>query len=231
MLCYSHGMGSEAAQWLETLPAEAFFRTSDVPGPSPGAVRSFLHRETSKDTPRVIRAAPNLYWKARPPSCFTGKVHPPSWRLIGWEVAGPHAAALEWYGANIVSWSEQIALQYLEFAVPGEPAQRHPHPRVTIRSRRNLTRRKLTRREATYLEAVIGFDRWCEIDWDRALRLTRFRLQQQVDEGKELPRSEVLREVAANEHPRRNPSLFRSRMAGLVEVMADLEQAAPQAAP
>ncbi len=177
----------------------------------------------------MMKVAPNLYWKPAPPSSFTGKVHPPSWRLIGWEVAGPHAAALGWYGANIVHWSNQVALQYLEFAVPGEPAQRHPHPRVTIRPRRNLARCKLTRLEATYLEAVIGFDRWCEIDWDKALRLTLFRLNQRAERGDELPRSEVLEEVTANEHPRRDRDLFRSRIADLVEVMADSEQSALQA--
>ena len=176
-----------------------------------------------------MKVAPNLYWKPAPPSNFTGKVHPPSWRLIGWEVAGPHAAALGWYGANIVHWSNQVALQYLEFAVPGEPPQRHPHPRVTIRPRRNLARCKLTRLEATYLEAVIGFDRWCEIDWDKALRLTLFRLNQRAERGDELPRSKVLEEVAANEHPRRDRDLFRSRMVDLVEVVADSEQSTLQA--
>ena len=176
-----------------------------------------------------MRVAPNLYWKPALPSSFSGKVHPPSWSLIGWEVAGPHAAALGWHGANIVGWSDQIALQYLEFAVPGEPAQRHPHPRVTIRSRRNLTRRELTRLEATYLEAVIGFELWCEIDWDRALRLTLFRLSQRAGQGDDLPRSKVFEMVASNENPRRDRSLFCSRVADLVEVMAEGERAAAHA--
>ena len=145
MLCYSYIMVSDATRWLEQLPSESFFRTSDVPGRSRGGVRVFLTREASKESPRVMRVAPNLYWKPAPPSSFSGKVHPPSHRLIGWEVAGPSAAALGWYGANLVGWSDQIALQHLEFAVPGEPKQRHPHPRVTIRSRRNLARRELTR--------------------------------------------------------------------------------------
>ena len=219
-------MSSDATRWLERLPSESFFRVSDVPGCSRGAVRSFLNRETSKESPRVMRVAPNLYWKPAAPSSFSGRVHPPSWGLIGWEVAGPHAAALGWRGANLVSWSDQIALQYLEFAVPGEPAQRHPHPRVTIRSRRNLSRRKLTRLEATYLEAVIGFDRWCEIDWDKALRFTLFRLEQRAENDEDLPRSKVLEAVAANEHPRSGLTLFRSRIADLVEVMAESEQAA-----
>ncbi|MCY4663858.1 MAG: hypothetical protein OXC00_04245 [Acidimicrobiaceae bacterium] len=176
-----------------------------------------------------MRVAPNLYWKPAPSSSFTGKVHPPSWRLIGWEVAGPHAAALGWYGANIVHWSNQIALQYLEFAVPGEPPQRNPHPRVIIRPRRNLARRKLTRLEATYLEAVIGFDRWCEIDWGRALRLTLCRLKQRAERGDELPRSKVLEDVATHEHPRCDRDLFRSRIADLVEIMVESERSASQA--
>ena len=174
----------------------------------------------------MLRVAPNLYWKPAAPSSLTGEVYPPSWSLIGWEVAGPHAGALGWYGANIVSWSNQIALQYLEFAVPGEPAQRRPHPRVTIRSRRNLARRRLTRLEATYLEAVIGFDRWCEIDWDRALRLTVARLGERAERGEALPRPDVFAEVAAHERPRRGRSLFRSRVADLVEAMADGRRAA-----
>ena len=222
-------MVSDATKWLERLPSESFFRTSDVPGRSRGSVRVFLTREVSKESPRVMRVAPNLYWKPAAPSSFTGKVHPPSWSLIGWEVAGPHAAALGWHGANIVGWSDQIALQYLEFAVPGEPAQRHPHPRVTIRSRRNLTRCELTRLEATYLEAVNGFQKWCEIDWDRALRLTLFRLSQRAERGDYLPRSKVFEMVASNENPRRDRSLFRSRVADLVEVMAEGERAAAHA--
>ena len=215
--------------WLEQLAPESFFRTSDMPGPSRGAVRSFLSRAASKEPALVIKVAPNLYWKPSRASSFTGKVHPPSWSLIGWEMAGPHAAALGWHGANIVGWSDQIALQYLEFAVPGEPAQRNPHPRITIRSRRNLTRRRLTRLEATYLEAVIGFDRWCEIDWDRALRLTLARLEERAEDGEKLPRSEVFEMGAADENPKSGRSLFRSRVADLVEVMADSERAVAQA--
>ena len=222
-------MSSSAARWLEQLSTESFFRTSDVPGPSRGAVRSFLSREASKQIPRAMRVAPNLYWKPAPPSSFSGKVHPPSWRLIGWEVAGPHAAALGWYGANLVGWSDQIALQHLEFAVPGEPAQRNPHPRVTIRSRRNLARRELTRLEATYLEAILGFALWCEIDWDRALRLTSFRLKQRADRGEELPRSQVFEMVADNERPRRHRDEFRSRAGDLVAVMAEIERSTEQA--
>lgn len=221
-------MASEASKWLEQLASESFFRTSDVPGSSRGAVRSFLSRANSKEPALVMKVAPNLYWKPAPPSSITGEVHPPSWSLIGWEVAGPHAAALGWHGANMVGWSDQIALQYLEFAVPGEPAQRRPHPRVTIRSRRNLTRRRLTRLEATYLEAVIGFDRWCEIDWHKALRITLVRLSERAEDGEKLPRSDVFEMVAANETPKRDRSLFRSRVADLVEVMADSEQAAAQ---
>ena len=222
-------MASEASKWLGQLASESFFRTSDVPGTSRGAVRSFLSRSTAKEPALVMKVAPNLYWKASPPNSLTGKVYPPSWRLIGWEVAGPHAAALGWYGANIVGWSDQIAVQYLEFAVPGEPKQRNPHPRVTIRSRRNLARRELTRLEATYLEAVIGFDRWCEIDWGKALRLTRFRLQERAEDGEPLPRPEAFEEVASREHPRHNRNLFRSRVADLVQVMADSQRAAAQA--
>ena len=179
-----------------------------------------------------MRVAPNLYWKPSPPSIFSGRVYAPSHRLIGWEIAGPHAAALGWYGANIVAWSDQIALQHVEFAVPGEPAQRRPHPGVTIRSRRNLARRELTRLEATYLEAVIGFDLWCEISWDKALRLTEFRLNQTAANGDDLPRSEVFETVAAAERPRSSRGLFRSRVSDLVEVMAGCERAAtPDAAP
>ena len=224
VLCYSHGMPSDAARWLEELPLESFFLASDVPGRSRSAARSFLNREIHKKPPRILRVAPNLYWKARPPSRYTGRVHPPSPRLIGWEIAGPHAAALGWYGANLVGWSDQIALQYVEFAVPGEPKQRNPHPRVTIRSRRNLSRRELSRLEATYLEAVIGFDRWCEIDWGKALNLTLFRLEQRTETGDDLPRSKVFEAVAANEHPKHHGDLFRSRAADLVAVMAESEQ-------
>ena len=226
MLCYSYIMVSRMSSWLDDLPAESFFRTSDVPGRSRGAVRTFLSREVSKTSPRVMKAAANLYWKPGPPNSITGKVYPPSFSEIGWEVAGEHAAALGWYGANIVGWSDQVALQYLEFAVPGEPPSRHPHPRVTIRSRRNLARQTLTRLEATYLEAVIGFDESCDIDWDDAMQTTRFRLQRSSKNGQSLPRSAVLGQVAAQEQPRRNRELFHSRIGDLVAAMAEAEQRA-----
>ncbi|MCY4456982.1 MAG: hypothetical protein OXB90_03410 [Acidimicrobiaceae bacterium] len=212
------------SSWLDDLPAESFFRTSDVPGRSRGAVRTFLSREVSKTSPRVMKAAANLYWKPGPPNSITGRACPPGFSEVGWEVAGEHAAALGWYGANIVGWSDQVALQYLEFAVPGEPPSRHPHPRVTIRSRRNLARQLLTRLEATYLEAVVGFDVNCEIDWDDAVHETRFRLRRSFRNGQSLPRAAVLGRVAAQEQPRRNGELFRSRIGDLVAAMAEAEQ-------
>lgn len=226
VLCYSHIMASEATRWLEQLPAESFFRTADVPGRSRSSVRNLLSREASREIPLlVMKVGPNLYWKPGSPSVFTGEVFQPSWTLIGWEVAGPHAGALGWYGANLVGWSNQLARQRLEFAVPGEPRHRHPHPRVTIRGRRNLTRRKLTRLEATYLEAVISFDRWSgEVGWDKALRVTASLLEERADYGEELPRAEVLAEVAGHEHPKGNRDLFRSRIAELVTVMGKHQQ-------
>lgn len=197
---------------------EAFFRAADVPGPSRSAVSSFLSREVARPVPRILRVAPNLYCKARPPNRFTGKVYAPDWVSIGWEIAGPHAAALGWFGAHLVRWSTQIALQYVEFAVPGEPAQRNPHPRVTIRSRRNLSRRGLTRFEATHIEAVIAFDRTCEIGWDEALELSEFHLGRRAARGGHMPRAEVVERVAAHEQPH-GSKLFRARMAELVAVM------------
>ena len=210
---------------MEALPAETFFRAADVPGLSRTTVSSFLSREVSKPLPRVLRVAPNLYWKPRGPSRFTGDTHPPGWVLIGWEVAGPHAAALGWFGANMVRWSTQIALQHLEFAVPGEPPQRQPHPRIIIRSRRNLSRRELTRFEATHLEAVIGFDRWCEISWDEALELSTFHLGRRADRGEPMPRAEALERVSARERPRR-AGTFKARMAELLALMDSLEATA-----
>ena len=216
-------MASEATRWLDRLPAESFFRTSDVPGRSRASVRNVLSREASKEVPLlVMKVGPNLYWKPGSRSVLTGEVLPPSWTLIGWEIAGPHAAALGWYGANLIGWSDQLALQRLEFAVPGEPRHRHPHPRVTIRGRRNLARRTLTRLEATYLEAVISFDRWSgEIGWDKALRVTSSRLEERAEEGEELPRAGVFEDVADHEHPKGDRALFRSRIAELVKVMAE----------
>ena len=224
---------SVSAQWVDDLPAEAFFRSGDVPGASRGAVRSFLNREASRAVPRLMRVAPNLYYKPRGPSRFTGEVHPPGWVSIGWEIAGPHAAALGWHGANIVRWSTQVALQRLQFAVPGEPPQRRPHPRIVIRSRRNMARRELTRFEATHLEAVIGFDRWCEISWDEALELSEFHLGRRAARDEALPRAEILERVAAGERPR-GAGPFRQRMAELVELMDSVKapaQAAVAAAP
>lgn len=75
----------------------------------------------------------------------------------------------------------------------------------------------------------LGFVLWCEIDWDKALRLTSFRLKERADRGEELPRSQVFEMVAANERPRRQRIEFCSRAADLAAVMAEAERSAVQA--
>lgn len=204
-------------------PAETFFRTEDVPGPTRGAARSFLSRAVHADPPSVRRVAPNLYWKA-PPPYPDGVVYSPCWTQIGWAVAGPHAGAVGWYGANIVGWSSQIALQRVAFAVPGEPRCRRPHPRVTIRGRRNLVRRRLTTVEATHLEAVLAFDRWCEISWDEALESSDLCLRMQAERGVAPPRPDVFEAVAAEERPTSGGRVFRCRVASLVELLEEHDQ-------
>ena len=63
VLCYGHVVVSAASLWVGRLSSGSFFRSADVPGCSRSAVSSFLARETSKTAPRVMRVAPNLYWK------------------------------------------------------------------------------------------------------------------------------------------------------------------------
>lgn len=77
-----------------------------MPGPSPGAVRAFLHRETNRpDTlRRVARVAPNLYWRANEANRINGKLYLPSTDRIGDAFAGPHASAVSWLGAHRAGW-------------------------------------------------------------------------------------------------------------------------------
>ena len=229
---------SQQSEWLAKLPEDTIFRSEDVPGPTRGAVHGFLHRENAKPETRrrAVRIAANLYWKPGKPNSLTGTHITPDVERVGWALAGPHAGALGWYGANLVGWSTQIAVA-VAFAVPGEPRLRHPYPGVELRGRRNQRRRDLTNLEATYIEAVIGFDRWAEFEWwhtDRwqtALDSTRINLRHRAADGRPLPRPDVMRCVAEHERPPQGRRLFRERVENLLDVFQSfVSDTAPAAA-
>lgn len=224
---------SEQSEWLEQLPEDTFFRPGKVPGRSRGAVYVFLHRENAKPEQRrrAVRVAPTLYWKPSRRRPHTDWITFPDIERIGWELAGPGAGALELYGAHLIGWSTQLAIKRT-YGVPGEPKSRRPLPGVEMRGRRNLSRRHLTNLEATYLEAVIGFDRWVEFEpwhidgWQTALDITRINLKHRIEDGRSLPRADVLRSVARNERPASRLDLFRTRIESLLEVFDDFAASA-----
>ena len=159
-----------------------------------------------------MRVAASLYWKPDGISLMDGKLYPPSWQCIGWAFAGPHAAAVGWFGANRAGWSTQLAVRFT-FAVPGEPRCRRPIDGVTLVGRRNLRRRELNNIEATYLEATATFDRWADefweiVDWgddygrwQAGLDRARLVLGSSIAAGAQVPDPEAVIYAAAAERP------------------------------
>lgn len=238
--CYEQGwvvaVPAVSAQsiWLDHQPTDSFFAPSDVPGPTRGAVRAFLHREDSRPDPqrRIMRVAPRLYWKADDSYLIDGRLYPPLLERIGEAYAGPHAAAVGWFAANRVGWSTQIAVRFT-FAVPGEPRCRNPIDGVTLVGRRNLRRRELNNIEATYLEATATFDRWADeflevVDWgdepgrwQTSLDRARRRLRMHLKSGGQVPAPDPLLYAAAAEHaPRRR--LFSERIEEVAAMIASV---------
>ena len=217
---------SEQSRRVDELPEESFFALCDVPGPSLGAVRAFLHREDSRPDPlrRIARVAPSLYWKASEANLIDGRLYLPSRERTGEAYAGPHAAAVGWFGANRAGWSAQLAVRYT-FGVPGEPRCRAPIDGVELVGRRNPRRRELNTSEATYLEAVATFDRWAdefrdfEDRWQAGLESASIRLGWRIEDGGIVPDPDALLYAAATERP---PSrrLFPARVEELAAMIA-----------
>ena len=199
---------SEQSRWVDELPEDSFFALRDVPGPSPGAVRAFLHREASGSDPRrrIVRLAPSLYWKAGETYRIDGRMYLPSRDRIGEAYAGPHAAAAEYHGASRAGWLTQVPVRFT-FAVPGEPRSRNPIAGVKLVGRRNPRRRELNTSEATYLEAVATFDRWANADpldgdpWHDALERASILLGWRLKRGVIVPDPDALLYAAATERP------------------------------
>ena len=225
---------SAQSRWIDEQPEDVFFASGDVPGPSGGAVRAFLHRETNRpDTlRRIVRVAPNLYWRAGEANRIDGELYLPSTQRIGEAFAGPHAAAVGWFGAHRAGWSTQIAVRFT-FAVPGEPRCRNPLDGVTLVGRRNLRRRELNNVEATYLEATATFDRWADeflevVDWgddhgrwQAGLERAKVRLAWRLADGDMMPDPDALLHAAATERPPRR-RLFQARIEELATMIADV---------
>lgn len=219
---------SAQSLWVDGLPDDSFFGAGDVPGPSPGAVRAFLHREINLPIwrRRIARVAPSLYWKASEPDRVNGQMLLPSRARIGEAFAGPHAGAAEYYGASRAGWLTQVPVHYA-FAVPGEPRCRNPVAGVKLLGRRNPRRRDLNTSEATYLEAVATFDRWSNADplagdaWQHALERAGILLVWGLRDGAIVPDPDALLYAAASERPPRR-RLFQAR----VEELADMITAA-----
>lgn len=223
------------SEWLDAVEPDSFFWSQDVPGPSRGAVRAFLCRESSRPDHlrRAFRVAPCAYWRSHMRlDAHFGQVLVPDWLRVGEFYAGPHAAKHGHYGANICGWSTQLVASSAAFAVPGEPRCRRPVPQITLLGRRNLRRRELTTLEATYLEAVISFDWLNTFDtyeygpaWDQALHETRARMRLMIGSGRlPIPRGDVLGWAARAERPQRDRRLFHERMEQLTAVFDDMNR-------
>ena len=212
--------------WVDGLADDSFFALGDVPGPSPEAVRAFLHREVNQPPRRrrIARVAPSLYWKAGHQHRVDGQLLLPSRVRIGEAFAGPHAGAAEYYGASRAGWLTQVPVQHT-FAVPGEPRCRNPITGVKLVGRRNLRRRDLNTSEATYLEATATFDRWANPDplmgdpWQQALKRAAILLDWRLRDAEVVPDPDALLYAAAEERPPR-ARLFRARVEELADMIA-----------
>ena len=210
---------------------DSFFALWDVPAPSPGAARAFLHRELRRPLQRrrIARVAPSLYWKAGEANRLDGQLLLPSRVRIGEAFAGPHAAAAECFGANRAGWCLQVPVRYA-FAVPGEPRCRTPIAGVKLVGRRNPRRRDLATSEATFLEATATFDRWSGADplvdgdpWQAGLDRARTLLGWRLRGGDTAPDPDALLYAAATERPPQR-RLFRARvdqLAAMIAAVAD----------
>ena len=223
------------SEWLDALEPDSFFWSPDVPGPSRGAVRAFLCRETARPERlrRAFRVAPCAYWRSHMRlDARLGRVLVPDWLRVGEFYAGPHAAKHGHYGANVCGWSTQLVASSAAFAVPGEPRCRRPVPQIRLLGRRNLRRRELTTLEATYLEAVISFDWLNAFDiyeygsaWDQALHETWARMRLMIDYRRlPIPRGDVLGWAARSERPPRGRTLFHERMEQLTAIFDDMNR-------
>ena len=219
---------SEMLRWVEALPVGSFFRQEEVPGPNRSAVASFLCLEHARPdaSKRVVRVAPRLYWKVAEAHIIEGRLHLPSVEEVGDAFAGPHAAAVGWFGAHRVGWSSQLSVRFV-YAVPGEPRSRNPIERVSLVGRRTPRRRHLNTIEATYLEALVTFDRWADefLDfddrWQAALDCAASRLRRRITAGLPVPAPEALQYAAATERVK-HPHLFRRRVSECAQMVSDV---------
>ena len=226
---------SPMSDWLDDMEPETFFWTQDVPGPNRAAVRSFLHRETTKPdhVRRAFRMAPCAYWRSHMRvDSYYDRVLTPDWLRVGEFYAGPHAARHGHYGANACGWSTQLVASSAAFAVPGEPRCRRPLPQIKLLGRRNLRRRELAPLEATYIEAVISFDQLNTFDpyergpaWEQALAATRSRMRRMIAYGRlPIPRGDVLAWASETERPPRGRALFHKRMEQLTAIFDQMNR-------
>jgi len=208
--------------WVEALRPGTFFRTRDVPGPTRGAVSTFLSREASKPAGRAVcrRVAPNLYWKPRRNE--RGVPIEPDYLALAGAIAG-RGHGMAGHDAGIVAgWLTHTVSATATVAVVGEPSVRRPLPTLLLRARANTRRRALTPLEVTYLEAIASFEECAEVDWPAALRIT----ERQVGHRGRL-RTRLMLAVAAAE---RGPGSLglRGRLGEFCDVVSGLP---PPAAP
>lgn len=199
--------------WLAQVPEGTCFRSGDVPGPSRGAVYTFLSRESAKPRAeaKCWRVAPNLYW--RPPRAEGGRLQDPGHLDIARGIAGEGCGPTGHLAGKVTGWLTHTASHVAEVAVVGEPSMRQPRPGLVLRPRANAARRRLSALEVAYLEAVTHFDSCAELDWPDALHLTA----QRADHRRHL-RTHALNDVANTERGA-GAALARSRLRELCAVV------------
>ncbi len=158
---------SDALDWLEALPAGAYFRRADVPAPATTVYPLLSRLVRDPDDIRFARVAPGLYFKGDP-----------SVELRGWGCSDIVAALLyagEGAGLGMCSaihrlgWSTQHPIRL--HVVTQRPV-RPWHSELVYEQNPNKRRRELNWTEVTLLEALHDLV-FIEDDWQLCLRRLR----------------------------------------------------------
>ena len=185
---------SEAREWIDSLPAGAFFFASEVPGESV-SVKPLLSRLAADPGHPVERQMRGFYckaWSDDDPVPFVDR------NLGALRLAGPGGGGAGLFAVNRARWTYQHPCRH-DFAVMGRPPV-SPWPTVRFRRRSNLRRDVRSPAEVTLLEAVRYFDRSDPIPWGEAVDTVRTGNAEQSMEHLGMLRADAIMWAAEGEH-------------------------------
>ncbi|WP_419947227.1 hypothetical protein [Candidatus Poriferisodalis sp.] len=165
-------LSGTAREWIEQLPASAWFRAAAVPGPK-HIVHNVLSRLLAADFPIIGRAARGIYWRQPPPSAHQYGKAPVFTDAADSVLAPPGSSYAGFCALSRLGWSTQvpyrttIAIPYRNLTPPTLPTG----PPVRFVERSNERRRDLNWNEANLLEAAKAAAAADYQDWEYAMWL------------------------------------------------------------